>query len=237
MAIAFQYGSYTHAVGECQVQIARRITRSANGTRSGYVDQYVVNGQLHADNVSALNSAIVSLKNAYASDGKSFGLRDTTAGKLYPFAESSQSVIRVVEGPSFPDGAGAEYTTYRTYRITIEAESQERVDEGDFRESVTVSGGGPRYVLIEVLNGPPQKQLVVPYTVCTIVQEGSASSDVTYPPFAAPLLPDLQLVAPDVRYESPRLENGVLRDYRTSWTYRFGTGSAPQNVRPNLPRP
>jgi hypothetical protein len=222
MSITWQYGSYQHDEGECQVQINRVNTHTDSGVRTKVVDRYTVTGRIHGTSADDLSSKIRAMQNAYSYDNKSFGLSGTAHT-----VNARDAIIKVVEGPSFPEGAGGQYTTYRDFTIVIEASQTARNALGSSRtysETITVSGGGPRYVFIEVLNGPPQKQMPVRQTVCVITQEGQATSPSSHPSAASPLFPGLLMESPTIRKNRPQLINGIPSEpYTTSWSYRFGS--------------
>jgi len=224
MTIAWKYGSYQHDEGECQVSIQRTNTHSDAGVRNKIVDKYVVTGRIHGTSASDLSNKIRAMQNAYAHDGKDFGLVGTAH-----IVSARDAIIRVAEGPSFPEGAGGQYTTYRDFTVTIEAIQQSQTagkSSRTYSETITVSGGGPRYVFIEVLNGPPQKQMPVSQTVCIVTQEGQATSPSSHPSPASQLYPGAIMEAPVIRKNRVQLINGVPSEpYTTSWSYRFGSPS------------
>jgi hypothetical protein len=240
MSIYFQYGSYAHDPGECQVAIERTVKHSDNGSRVGYVDRYTVSGVMNVDSATDMNSKIAAIQNAYAQDGKDFGLYDSSAGRLNPFARANQAAVRVVNGPSFPEGGGAEAVTVRTYSVVIEAEYGVTVTGTAattvrFREAITVSGGGPRKIYIELLNGPPQMQIPVAQTVCYIVHEGEALGQLTWPSPPPPILPGLLSENPTIRRGSPESWKGNHREnYPISWQYKFAAGAFLPNLYPHV---
>ena len=225
MSIYFKYGNYAHDAGECQVTIARSANKGQDGlTIIGYTTRYTVAGVIQGTSTSDITAKLRALEAAYAYNSKDFGLYDSATGQTAHWVRASASDVRVVEGPTYPKGDGAEYVTGRTYQIVIEAQTGVTVPGlYDFSETVTISGGGQRVVWLETLNGPPQKQITALQTLCTVVQQGKASSATTWPPPASQLFPGSLMEMPTITYSSPQtLDTGRKINYQTSWNYQFG---------------
>ena len=121
----YRYGSYSHANNEVEVQIAQRGIRSARGFVQFIRHTHEITGKLQAANQAALTAAINSLKTAYSTDGLNAGLYlddGATATSHVLISALAIGGVRVVAGPNFPAGTGAEYSTFRTYRITLQAD-------------------------------------------------------------------------------------------------------------------
>ena len=224
MSIYFRYGTYSHQAGECRVSIARTATKGQDGeTIIGHTTRYTIDGVMHGSSASDFNAKLRALESAYSYDGKDFGLIDEAIGATAHFVRASEAEVRVVEGPSYPEGGGGEYATGRTYQIVIEAKTGRTIQGSyDFQESVTISGGGPRIVWLETLNGPPQQQMTALRTVCTITQEGQATSGTTWPPPSPPLFPGALVEMPTISRSSPqRLDTGRSTSFTTRWQYQF----------------
>ncbi len=155
----YKYGSHAHQNNEVALTVAKRVVESERGERLSTIITHTLEGFLKADTQAELTAEIVALEKAYEKNGVSAGLfydNGSTKTPHYIDKNSSFGGMRVIEGPSYPDGTGAEYATYRTYRIVLQAEVAEAEENvTDFREKVTFSGGGPKIVFQQPIIGPP----------------------------------------------------------------------------------
>lgn len=190
-----QYGSYRHALNECAVSVENNAKFSPDLVYLGNVIRWTINGQIFADTPALLTPLGLALVQAYsiqAQDAAIF-LDDGTTLSLYTLANAgSLGGVRVIQGPSFPYSEDAVYTTFLPYTIVLEAEypaigAQSLILQ--WQETVTLMGGGPRWVLQETLNGPPIRQQVVEQTKYTANQSGSAVGYLRYPNAALPIWP------------------------------------------------
>lgn len=224
----FKYGNYTHETGEVTFSIEKNNEYSSGGILTAIVERWTIRGQIHADSVSALTAKLVALKNAYAVDNLSFGLyEDDGTATAHTINHSKMEYVRVVNPPSFPESGGAEYTTFRNYTIQIEARYTTAAIAGiavlSFSENISVTGGGPRVIWIETLNGPPQMQTTCEQTMYTATQSGRAVGRAAYPAPPAPLWSLTQ--PPQIEYESPEQKTGEKTNYGVRWQYQFQSGS------------
>lgn len=224
MSIYFKYGNYSHDEGECQVTIDTRPERAQDGRVVAKVSTYTINGVKHANSIAEVSAAIGAMENAYAYDGKSFGLAGTAHS-----INNKDYAIHVV-GIHYPQGAGAEFIGFRTYQIVIEAKKPiYNPGISDFHESVSISGGGPRVVWLETLNTPPIKQIPQLQTLCYVEQRGTATGEVAYPVQMSPLFPGMELELVRIERFSPRQINKgdgrggkLIHRYTIAWRYIFG---------------
>src|SRR5690606_3105055 len=109
---------------------------------------------------------------------------------------------------SFPEGRGAEFTTYRNYRLTVEAMLPTGAPESSiisYNETLTFTGGGPRDVMMELRNGPAMKWRVSEQTSYFATQSGSAVGYATYPARPGPIWPfDEDRPARNITFGSPK---------------------------------
>lgn len=230
MDINLIYGSYSHESGECAVQwSADPIVK--NGTRTGVMYTIDIRGRLHGDTQAALSAAIMAMERAYAEDNRDIGLvySDGTRTAHYLSARSCRGGVRVVRGPSYPVGDGGQYSTYRDYTITVEAEVSVDEDESgilEWAETVTEIGGGRQYGFLETLNGEPQEQILKQQTVYRATQVGEAVGAKSYPPppppiWASRFCHDKSSVARTSPRKVGTLKGEEYTEYRTSWNYVF----------------
>src|SRR5262249_53494469 len=119
-----KYGPYTHAQNEPLVQIANRAIFSPRGYRQAVRETWRIVGVLHAASATALTAAIAGLRSAYNVNGLDLGLYlddQTTLTDHALISGASLGGTRVT-ALDFPVGAGAEYSTFRSYSISVEAD-------------------------------------------------------------------------------------------------------------------
>ncbi len=230
-----KYGTYTHAAGEVSLAISRKGDFVA-GLEKGYTERWDIRGRLQiadtgttAGNQAAMTAAIAALQVGYSIQGQDLILcTDGGAASIHALV-SAQTVggVRIVERPSFPQGRGAEYSTFRNYAIAAEA-SYVNTALGilEFRETISFSGGGPKFVLLETLTGYPQKQNVRQRTPFRVVQQGQATGLLGYPIAPGPLAPgDVHQDQTEVRLIGPDFLGPVgqraYTGFRTTWSYHM----------------
>lgn len=238
----FKYGKFAHADNEVELTIHKRPVYSARGFRRGTRELWHVDGILHAADRAELTSKIDALLAAYREDGRDAGLfledgSSTTSHLL----DSSKALggVKVLRGPDFPEGSGAEYSTFRTYSITLEATFPSlSLDLLSFRETIRFAGtGGPRYVFVETLNGLPRRQQAARFTTQQVVQSGTAVGYLTWPQPPSPIWPvaelqDRRRVARLAPRGNPGGKGG-LSEFPVSWQYRFES-AVPLSGNPNV---
>lgn len=227
----FKYGSYSHDENEVSFEHALVAKLDSGGVPYGYTETYKLKGRLQADTQAEITTAIDALKAAYAVQFQDLVLYDNS-GAITSHALLNNNTlggVKVVEGPSFPNSMGAEYSTYRTYEIMVAADTplpgQGSNSTTEWSESLTFIGtGGPRVVWQPMITGTPIRQPVSELTTIKAIQRGSAVGFATYISFPAPLFP-LETEHQDQRvYErnTPQfMGGGLFRYYPSTWTYVF----------------
>jgi len=224
-----RYGNYQHAVGEASVTISRHGLFSEAGLPRGVRERWDVQGRLQANDQGALTAAIQALVAAYSVQGQDVGFYfdgGQPSGHHITSA-ATNSGVRVVMPPCFPDGKGAEYSTYRTYVLALEADW---LDPGAtllmWTETLSFQGGGPQVAFLEPINGLPQKQLLKQATTFRVSQNGQAVGYLAYPVPAAPIWPAAEHVdRRSVRVDPPKRSGPpgypTFTEYRVTWSYSF----------------
>ncbi|MBS0263891.1 MAG: hypothetical protein JSS02_18275 [Planctomycetes bacterium] len=233
-----QYGTYAHARNEAAVQIGKQALFSPRGYRRGLRETWRIVGVLQAADPGSLTEALASLRTAYATNGLDLGLYhdDGTPTDHRIISANTLGGTRVLHS-AFPEGTGAEYSTFRSYSITVEAETPDTThDVLEFSEVVSFVGtGGPRLVFLETLAGPPQTQIARQFTTYRARQEGRAVGLTSYPTVPPPVWPAAELVDQRrVSLHTPRRTATSLSEYAVEWAYQFesttpltGTPTAP----------
>src|SRR5690349_12222462 len=116
-----RYGSFAHDQNECAIVISKRAMYSPRGERTSIRETWHVTGIRHAASQSALTASLADLRNAYSINGRDAGLYlDDGATPTDHLLVSAAAIggVRVVV-LEFPKGDGAEYSTFRTYRLVL----------------------------------------------------------------------------------------------------------------------
>jgi len=224
-----KYGSYQHAANEASVVISKEGLFSESGAPRGVRERWQIQGRLQAANQASLTAAIEALTNAYAQPAQDVGfyLDDGQPTSHVLISAATQGGVRIVVPPSFPEGKGAEYSTFRSYVIVLEAETLDSsVGLLQWIEVIQMRGGGPRFGYLQPVNGLPQKQLLQEATTYRATQSGQAVGQFAYPDPAAPLWPLAEHVDQrEIRRELPKRSglpgNAVYSQYKISWSYSF----------------
>ena len=248
----YQYGNYrfdddaVSSVFTCPAKL------DSNGIPYAYSPQYKLSGWISitdtgtvAGNQAAMTVKLAEFEAAFAVQFQNFGFYDNAGNLTAHKLINAQTLggVKVLTRPEYPIGAGAEYTTYRSFSLTLGAEVSAFPGQGGNRitewdEVVSYRGtGGKRRAEQEYIDDPPELQDVAQFTFIRCVQRGSAVGLSAYPTPAAPLFPlDLEN-EPErgITLGSPQSTNGQQRYFPISWEYSFRFASA--QFRYPTPRP
>jgi hypothetical protein len=241
MSIVVRYGNYTHAAGEVEYQIQKQAILNDLGEPVGEKVTVGMDGLLMGTSTSDMDSKVQSLRAAYLKDNQNWRvIAGSTVLDVSVDAEDTLNGIHVTQPPSFPSNKNAAYVTTLPYRIQLQWE-QAVTDQlyalKSFTESLSFSGGGPRYGHIETAVELPEKQLLRRNTIYRVVQQGQAVGMYRQPLLPLPLFPGALVSAPDTTLGSGRAL-GPLDRLRTSeipitWKYTFESAT-PLAGRPNV---
>ena len=224
----FSYGSHNHQNNECSVAVSKPVFFEL-GARRSVTTRFEISFMLFGDDQSDLTTKLQALEAAYAQDGQDAILYNNN-GSVSAHSLYNRDCIggtRVVLRPTFPVGAGAQYTTFRTGTIIVEGDVLDATTGLlEYRESVNSFGGGPDFVFQEPLVELPQKQILKQHTTFKTTQVGMARGLLgpVYPP--PPRWPGHFIPARSgVQFDSP-VRNGppgniTSTDFVTTWTYVF----------------
>jgi len=217
-----KYGNYTHADNECSVIITKDASkRSYSGAVIEINERWDVMGRIQRANQAAVVSALIALETAYSVNNKDIALYGESGRTHYLSTSQCVDGTRVTRPPSYPQGEGAEFSTFRNYALTVEGD---RKMVGDtllsFRESINWTGtGGKTWDYLVPLTGPPIPQTLTKSSVVTIVQEGNAVGYGAYPLAPYPLWPSYELVTE--RSIVADLPEANEEERSVSWRYVF----------------
>ncbi len=224
------YRNYLHQIDETAVSIQRTSRLNRFGITISEIERWSLSGLLFGDSPALVTQAVAALETAYDVNGGDLLLLDNNGTTVHRALRSFGSLggVRVLSR-GYPIGTGAEYTTYRTYAITAEAEYPATVAESqilDWQETLIIGGGAPRWVIREPLNGDPIKQQTHQRTKYIATQSGQAVGMFAYPQPAAPIWPnDLHADRPILSYsDAPIVGVGVGRvatQWSVAWHYEF----------------
>jgi hypothetical protein len=223
-------GSYQHPLNEAALVISKTTLLTSAQIPYAVRNRWDITGYLQAADQPSLTTAIQALEAAYSIQGQDVGLYldDNTPTAHRLISANCIGGVRIPSPPSYPDGSGAEYTTFRHFRIGIEAETATATAFlKDWVEVLNFTGtGGPRVVWMEIRNGPPQQQVVSEQTANEVTQTGRGVGYLTYPIPARPIWPNAELQ--EHRKISYKLPNTIgsgaarrLTDWEVTWSYTF----------------
>lgn len=236
-----KYGSYAFDPNAVKLATRAEILWNEGGQQYAIRKRIDADGYLSANGQTAISTAMSAMATALAIPYQNFyfyhddGSLSATA---LPNA-TSISGVRVIDGPHFPDWQGNEFNQFRRFTFAVEAEYPLTNTNNlllSFRERLSFSGGGPIYVHKLAINGRPQKQLVYPFSIFKVVQEGEAVGYRRYPTAPNPIWPAAMIVSPNVTAESPKRRGktpAAYDTYPTTWQYNFESATQLVGV-PNI---
>jgi hypothetical protein len=216
-----KYGTYTHEDNECSVVIEKSAPITEGGTTREIHHRWQIAGRLEGATQSALTTEIEDLETAYATNGKDLILYDNDGNRSahYVLNRDTTDGVFITQPPSYPDGSGAEYSTWRNYTIVVEfTTTAEGSNLLSLAEAFTYQGNaGPTWGYLPVLVGPWQQQQFTQTSVVTVTQEGRATGHKTYPTPSNPIYPKY-LLNPQrtIRREMPNVDS---EERVVSWSY------------------
>ena len=241
MSMYLQYGNYKHAPGECAVQIVRTPAWQ-HGLVTHVHEQWLVAGRMQQPNIAALTEALQTLQAAYSTNGLDLGLffADGT-----PTVHAIKNITtlggtKVTMMPTYQQGKGAEYSTFRNYTLRIEADVANMAATLLFwKEKIQVRGGGPHTIFLELRQGAPQQQQPTQQTTWHATQTGEAIGQFNYPQPPPPIWPAWykQDESAGIGLETPDRvgaagAGGLSRfvGWRVTWGYVFQSPTQLQGV-------
>lgn len=242
------YGPFRHPVGQPKVSFVADAIKNEGEVVVAYAARVDIAGMVigvGSDPQQSIGQQIQQIQQAYATPNKDVVLY------LSDGATPSQNVlrvsdtlggIRVVRSPSFPEGGGAEYATYRTFTVGLEAElpAVGATALWSFRESLTFQGGGRVWDISQPIFGDGIEQTVKQKSPYTAIQTGEAVGyrDYWSKMWPGPLWPaNEQEFLREELMDGPRRIGTAYKLFPTRWTYRFKSvqrlkGTATPNLWP-----
>jgi hypothetical protein len=236
-----QYGNYVHGQNEVALTITSEELRTASEILYGFRQRYTLTAfpGVEAPTQTSLTNEINSLINAYSIDGQDllFYLDDGVTLTAHCLFNANTLGGTHVKPPSFPNGQGAEYSTYRSYTIEVWGDVPLTGNNLllEYEETLEAQGnGGPTRVFLHVAQGPPVWQQTTQLSVYRVTQTGSAKGLYAYPQPNPPLWPG-NVVSEQMRisFRTPRLRRNQYYEYPVSWSYPMEANLALTGL-PNL---
>lgn len=229
MAMVLKFGTYTHDTGEIDLSTSKSTLFTSAQLPYATLERWTIQGRLLADTPAEMDTKLASLEAAYSGEFSASDLYLTltdgsTASQLLLDASAATGGIRIVQQPSIPTLDRAGYVTNLAYTVVLEAEFPLADVETAIRswtETLTFSGGGPRYGYLLPKVGLPVKQLLKRSTTYLAMQRGSAVGLYRRPSPPRPRFPFAQLEAGQRSLRSPRRYGNDYVDYGVDWEYKF----------------
>ncbi|PQO33335.1 hypothetical protein C5Y96_10815 [Blastopirellula marina] len=221
-------GEYTHPIGEPQIAISKRPIVSSGGVPVAHAVTWAIQGMLLGSGQADLDAQIAAFTAAYARQNEDVVLLlsdGVTESQHTLKVRDTRGGVYVTQGPDFPQGAGPEYATRRSFAVQISAEVPIAGSTGalmNFTETLSTSGGGPRYSHVETALGFPIKQQLRRATTYHATQSGTATGYALYPSVPPPIFGEANLAkAPHITRRSPEWVGNATRNFTVSWQYQF----------------
>lgn len=224
-----RYRSVFFPVNQAVVTARKDALLDAAGNVYAYRAAFDVQATLLASTANGqaeLTALCVAFERALGVPGGDLVLiRDDGGAAMTLPSATSYTGVRVTRGPSYDHGDGAEFSTYRTFAFTAEAEYALSLGNIliSYVETLETWGGGPEYFMLEPINGPAIRQKVKESSAFYATQSGQAVGLSGYPVPPNPIWPGALMRAPRIRRQSAALVGRTFRDYPISWQYEFGS--------------
>ena len=197
----------------------------------------VLEGELKGTSQADIRQKLEYMSQFFQIDGNNSGLyHDDGSPSVHLLTNvGSLSGVRLLQAPSFNRSDPAEYTTYRSFTFTVQADYPILFADTifDWSETVRYRGNcGPRKQQIELDTGAPDEQIVSQQTVQYIIQSGRAVGTIGYPDPPDPLYSEL-LQDPDEGkgFDDPIPQGSGFTLYPRRWQYIMAS-NIPRDGRP-----
>lgn len=238
------YGNFLHPLNEAAVAITRDSLLNEAGLLYGFRETWAVQGFLQQSTQDAVTAQCTLMEAAYARDYLTLTLfaNDGSIARRLP-GRTAIGGTRVLS-LSYPDDGlnTAEWSTYRHYQLRLEctypAPGAGTLTLLSFQETLSFTGGGPRFVHLQPLVGLPQRQQVAEATPFKVTQRGRAVGLLAYPVPPPPIWPaaehiDQRVIDPESPKRSGDAAGSVYTEWPVSWSYFF-EANVPLQGQPTL---
>lgn len=234
-------GSYAFSANSVQVGSHISTEYTPFGLPIRQTKTLEVSGYLDGSDQDSLTTATTNLETALTLPNPSIILyQDSGAASATKLLSvGALGGVRITSGPNFEPILGNDYVNLRKFTFTAEATYAVVLGTFpglwvEFNETVSLTGGGPLYVLRPNILGEAQRQLVYPLTPLRVAQAGSGKGWRTWPPIPTALFPGALLQPGNVNRGSPEpIGFGQYQNYPITWSYEMGF-TTPQEVTPTF---
>lgn len=221
-------GTYEWPVNGVKVTSDRLIERDKAGEPFSFTDIINADGYIEAEGQTALTTAQNEMMRELLIPFRDilFLCDDGSNSATVLTQRNSITGVVVTDGPHFRDVVGPEYVSRRHFTFKAEADyyypGRLPRDILEWRETVSISGGGPLYLVKPALSGPPQRQLLVEQTPCVATQSGFAVGFRDYPAVPGAIWPFALKQKPQINRQDPdkKGQRNYIR-YRIEWSYSY----------------
>lgn len=190
--------------------------------------EFDVRGYLSGADQTAITTAMNALKTALAKPYQDFTFKndDTTNSSSVLLNSTSISGVTISDGPDFVlSNKGNEYGTQREFSFTVQADYPLDNTQNlllEFSESMEFWGGGPKFAIMDAVEGKAQKHQYKTSTGFFCIQRGTIVGYRKEPPLPPCRWPNDLLEAPNISPVSPEKFGKGYQGYRLSYSYRCG---------------
>jgi hypothetical protein len=235
--VIVQYGSYQHKINSTGISISQEVEENEQGLPHTIRTTINIEGRIHRGPSTRfpvrsqdLDPFITGMQAAYSIPGQDFGLLHNDGGPSEHYWKNDKTLGGIrAKMMAFPNWKGGEYATYRSFQIQVQFEEPyRRLEHLRFSETISIEGGGERYGVKEVNNGPGVRQRLRTHTMCKATQQGIIVSRGSYPkalplpiwPFA--LVDQRPKIQKAVRPRGGQLtEQITLNECEISYSYEY----------------
>lgn len=233
ISMKYTIGNYT--LSNATLQVQHRPVRLSNSLLQLMVITHNVSGKIRAATQAELHQQIGNFEAAFSQSNIAHaGLFFDNGTPTHHLIRTSATLdgIKLIDGPNYPVGIGAEYAAFRTIQFSLQAEVRNTaLNLLNFQESLSISGGTrPSAWLIPADENSSPIQQRLPRVPYVITQSGSAESYSQAFIFPNPLGEE-----PDEATKTnsgPEYSAGRMATYKWQWSYRWSTIQNPAGLYP-----
>ena len=238
-----KWGDFRFEYAGCELVIDRQPQLDAAQNPIGFEEVWRMRYLLPnpTGNQGVMTSKLRELEQAFSRGGKDLRLllSDGSSDSNHVLlSKNTQGGTRVTKPPSYPEGKGYQYGTFRTVDIEVTAfipvAANSRSALASFVETLSYQGGGPRYGHLEPVVGLPIKQKLKQATVWRARQQGVMIGLYSYPTtIPLPIWPDALIESQGVEIGPVGRVGNTLMNFQVQWTYNF-EAALPRTGRPHV---
>jgi len=222
MPCQLKYGSYEFPLYTTLVPMESAFEFNLRGQRIRQSDVWRVRTVLVGTGEADIKAKTIALDNAL-SDGGSLQILQTDGQTATAHTLADCTVLT----RRYPESSGPELYNRRTVEIEFRSITRKPGESSaddlvSFQESFDYYGGGPRYVIMECMEGPPLRYRTAKLTAYHCTQRGSATARDDYPLPPGSRFPDVLMDEPSINKEATHTSDGEAR-YTLRWEYRHAS--------------